>query len=34
MVVVSLLPYAEFGRNGHRDDASHFTIIGRSQEEK
>ena len=34
MVVVSLLPHAEFGRNGHRDDASHFTIIGRLQEEK
>ena len=24
MVVVSILPYAEFGRNDHREDAPHF----------
>ena len=25
MVVVSFLPHAEFGRNGHREDAAHLT---------
>ena len=27
MVVVSKLPYAEFGLNDHRKDARHFKII-------
>ena len=34
MVVVSLLPHAEFGQKSHLDDTSYFTIIGRSQGEK
>jgi hypothetical protein len=25
MVVISILPHAEFGRNDHREDAPHFT---------
>ena len=27
MVVVSVLPHAEFGRNDHREDALHFSTI-------
>ena len=27
MVVVSILPHAEFGPNDHREDASHFTNV-------
>ena len=27
MVVVSLLPHAEFGPNDHREDAPHFNIF-------
>ena len=27
MVIVSLLPRAEFGRNDHREDAPHFIIL-------
>ena len=26
MVVVSILPHAEFGPNDHREDAPHFTL--------
>ena len=26
MVILSMLPHAEFGRNDHRDDALHFII--------
>ena len=26
MVAVSMLPHAEFGPNGHREDAPHFII--------
>ena len=26
MVIVSILPYAEFGRTDHREDASHFNM--------
>ena len=26
MVVVPILPHAEFGQNDHRDDAAHFII--------
>ena len=27
MVVVSILPHAEFGPNDHREDAPHFTYV-------
>ena len=27
MVVVSILPHADFGPNDHRDDALHFTMV-------
>ena len=29
MVVVSILPHAELGRNDHRKGAPHFTVIER-----
>ena len=28
MVVVSMLPHAEIGRNDHREDAPQFTLTG------
>ena len=27
MVIVSILPNAEFGPNDHREDATHFSVI-------
>ena len=28
MIIVSILPHARFGRNGHQEDAHHFSIFG------
>ena len=34
MVAVSLLPHAEFGPNGHREDASHYIIVNSATKTK